>query len=211
MKRKTLANFMIPFTGLLACSSAMAGDDPVNCHNETTTQAIYEGVATCYAGYLDNSGFYRTELLGAYFEASTQRYSTISSVIRGADGDTYFVSCSVSIPFSHNESVTTSVCDYTPQSNFSLTSITIGGSGVVGIHDYASDRDGNIVKTEWWVDGVYKGTTKPTVTTFVPKTFSIRQKVTDNDGYTDDSTRSIYVIPGEFEDCGTGGVPELCP
>ncbi|MCY7296276.1 hypothetical protein [Alteromonas sp. a30] len=211
MKFKTLAKVLLPLAALFGSTTSFAGDEQVNCRSETSTQAIYEGTAFCTAYYVENNGSFRTQLLGGHFNAAPVQYRTVYSNFYGYDGNLYFAQCQATVPFSHNEQISTTVCDYTPKSSFTPHANGFNGIGRVNIVDNASDRDGSIVKTEWWVDGTYKGTTKPSLATYVTRTYSIRQRVTDNDGYTDESTRSIRVVPGDFDDCGRRGRDELCP
>lgn len=207
MKFKNIIKFVLPIAALFTSTAALAGDDPVNCRNATSYQPIYSGNATCTATYYGSGGFGTTTLSRYVFDTIINR-EFITGTVWGSDNRLYSASCWANVPFSHYDEVVTQVCDYTPKSSFILSS---SGFGHVGISNRASDRDGNIVKTEWWVDGVYKGTTTPSISTSVPKTFSVRQKVTDNDGYTDQSTRSIFVQPRDFDDCGRKGRDQLCP
>lgn len=164
-------------------SQAIAGDDPVNCRNEVVETPVYYGYASCRA-------------------YNGQQWVTISRYISQSSSPTIYLSegsraCFASLPSSYNQTISRNVCDYTPQAGIRKY-ISYDGTAYTAalrLSSAASDRDGSIVKTEWWVNGAYYGTSVPTFTVTSPTSFSIRQKVTDNQGLTDETTTGAFVSP----------------
>ena len=166
------------FTG-----SANAGDNPVNCRTESTQYTVYYGNASCTA----YSGSER-RTLSSYYHASLSPSVYLSE---------FGFSCFATLPFSQLETSTSTKCDYTPQANIRDYIFYDGTAytAALRLNSGASDRDGSIVKTEWWVNGQSYGASVPTFTVNSPTSFSIRQRVTDNDGYTDETSKSVFVSP----------------
>jgi|GEM_PF-2471263 len=191
------------FSGL-----AQAGDDPVNCRTETShDQAIYSGFSQCSAFYTDANGFPRSRFITSYVPPTTSNRVQLREFVYDTNFPT-FVSCFAIVPFSHFETVNVQVCDYTPK--VSISSSNNFNSATVRAN--ASDRDGSIAGYEWWVDGTKLSSTGSQITLqgnggFT--TYNVRVTVTDNDGYTDTSTRNVRV---GFEEppCGGFGQP-ICP
>lgn len=186
------------------CSNlALAGDDPVNCQTEVQSQAIYAGFTSCTATYRDNNNDFQTTPLYGTAPESTSSLFTLSSFITDFTG-TYYVSCLASVPFSHYQDVNVQVCEYTPN-------VTLGvihnNRRSLNVNANYSDRDGSVTKIEWWVDGVKQSTTGSSIQLTRPnpnvqQPHNVEVRVTDNDGHTDSSSRSVLFSNANFNDCG---------
>lgn len=162
--------------------TANAGDEfgeKVNCRSTTSQLPIYAGWAYCTPP-------------GANFPISQYVSPTPQSIVfihQYSEGS--FRSCLASVPFSHYSNVTTTQCDYKPVSSISAsphefweTYVRVSGK----------DYDGNVVKTELWIDGVKKpnrGATSNYTMVHSTVPFTVKVKVTDNDGYTHTSTKTV--------------------
>lgn len=170
--------------GLVSLTSLVyAGDDPVNCQTVTEEVAVYYGTARCTA----TSGS-QTRDLTEYFSNS---YTPVVFLSQGV------FSCRATLPFVTFEQVDRTVCEYTPEASI-RSYVSYDGTAYTAwlrLVSNATDRDGVITQTQWWVNGSYYGSSVPTLSVNTPTFFNVRQKVTDDDGHTDETTRSIYVSP----------------
>ncbi len=183
--RLSLISSLLVFT-----SSAYSGDDPVNCRTETSQIPIYSGNASCYAG----SGVWLSR-----FVSNQNSPTTSLSENRFVNGQQVTFRCTANVPFSHYQSVTSQVCDYTPDADFRVN-VNYDGTAYLATAratSRASDRDGNIVQHSWTVNGVSYGSSAPVISASSFTRLSIRYTVTDNDGYTDSKTRVVYLDPGD--------------
>lgn len=168
---------------IIFATSANAGDDPVNCRTVTETTTVYFGKATCTA----YSGG-ESRVLSRDFTRSLTSRVFISE---------FGFSCSASLKQSRQETTSSNVCDYTPQASFRHYIIHDGTAYTAALRltSNARDRDGHIAQTEWWINGQAYGSSVPTFSVNEPTNFSIRQRVTDDDGYTDETSGSVFVSP----------------
>ena len=202
---------------------AYAGDDPVNCRDEVTSfQDIYAGTPSCEASYVQstcipiNSNLVETRketifvtLFGDYTESTKQSVRLSEFVtypensVAGPGACTIprdvseFITCSAELDFLESRPVKEKVCDFTPDANPKYYEITSYNTIVSA---RASDRDGEIVKYEWWVNGIKNESVTDSVELirFRPsgtEPTAVTVKVTDNDGYTDTQT-----ITARFKD-----------
>ena len=191
---------VLSFTSLFTFSLfASAGDEAVNCRNEVQQIPVYGGLATCY------DGNYRiTRLIPDGFS---------STVFLTERNNNVLYSCLAFVPFSHLVEEVVQVCDYTPLADFTLRPRYDGtaATGFLDVTANASDRDGTIVKHEWWVNGTFYGNSTPQLPTVHSFTdYTITYKVTDNDGYTDTQTKTAYVDPDQDPCWGLPGQEPSC-
>jgi hypothetical protein len=171
---------------LMAASAKAEFGEKTNCRTEVTGKmAIYQGNASCYVNGI---------LLQRYVFPTTQP-SILLVEWTGAG----YSQCYATVPFSHYENVTSTVCDYKPvadflkiQHSFSLVST-------------AKDFDGTIVKHDWWINGVKQAGTGvsipfPIPSTSVPQNLVVKLQVTDNDGYIHSVQKTVTVTN---DDCST--------
>ncbi|KZN60730.1 hypothetical protein [Pseudoalteromonas luteoviolacea] len=183
---------------------AVAGDQQVNCRTQAVTSAVYSGNASCYAG---------GQYISRYVHNSASSTAFVSQVVNGRT-----VSCSASVPFSHNETANVRKCDYTPQARVKLDAQFNSDStrARVVIRNLSTDRDGQISKVEYWVDNVYQGTLSGSYKylswrdTFPSFSTRVKIRVTDNDGYTDISSTYIPVKAKDAPCWGDHEDPASC-
>ena len=153
--------------------------EKVNCRNTTSQLPIYAGWASCRP---HGASF----PIQQYVAPTTLSYVYISQYSQGS-----FKSCWANVPFSHYSSVTNTTCDYKPVSSISATPHEFWETYVrVSGRDY----DGNVVKTELWIDGVKKpnrGATSNYAIIHSTVPFTVKVVVTDDDGYTHTSTKTV--------------------
>ncbi|WP_440053471.1 hypothetical protein ACSLBF_11145 [Pseudoalteromonas sp. T1lg65] len=175
--------------GLLPILSfaANAGDDPVNCRSQNVTEVYYHGTAECRAA---NGVLVREE----FHNSST--YWVWASDYKGNR-------CYTSLPFQSTRTVSTKVCDYTPSATFSFIRLD-GYEATTLISLNGTDRDGEIVKYEFWVDGVKQPNSGYSlqIDGNDGDTFYVKGRVTDNDGYTYELARTFDVRYREPARCG---------
>ncbi len=183
MLKLNILRAAILISPIVFSNSVSAGDDPVNCRTETTQVTIYHGTASCVA----SSGS-QQRTISRYYHSSLTRNVFLSE---------FGFSCFARLPFSSVENVSSTKCDYTPRAGIRDYVIHDGTAytAALRLSSSASDRDGSITRTEWWVNGRSYGSSVPTFTVNEPTNFSIRQRVTDNDGYTDETSTSVFVSP----------------
>lgn len=189
--------------GFALASTVLAGDEEVNCRTEFVgTQKIYQGWATCSKTLTLKNDQEVKVTIKDYVSATTSSKATLDKLYYANDGKTYYVTCTADVPYSHEEDVYEEVCDYTPNVDLHVFQDNIYSTTVYA--DW-SDRDGNVNKVEWWVDGVK---------TSVGSSFNMTRrgsnedyskrlqiKVTDNDGYTDaDSVTATFKSPNSCPD-----------
>lgn len=185
----------------MVSTTVSAGDNPVNCQTQLVgNQSIYSGQASCIASFYTFDGFYQTEFLSQYVPETTSSSIYLSRIV-WVGGRTYSTSCIASIPFSHTQPVYEQVCEYTPKVNPSSYQDNMYQNVV---YANASDRDGSIVKYEWWVDGVKQSDSGSSLTLTrrgsIPLDHTVKVTVTDNDGHTD--TRTIVSVYKDPATCG---------
>jgi hypothetical protein len=190
-------------------------------------QDIYAGVPQCDASYervtcrpidpftveVTTENLTHT-LMGNYRESTSQNvtltelisytesYSTPGNLIGGRRGaactlpttvsETLF--CTAQLDFLEQRPVKQEVCDYTPDTNLTPSLDSRYNSTV---RAKASDRDGSIVKYEWWVDGVKQSESGESLfLENIPYSHhnskNVEVRVTDDDGYT--TTESKIVV-----------------
>ncbi|CAH9053926.1 hypothetical protein PSECIP111951_00922 [Pseudoalteromonas holothuriae] len=173
---------------LLAISAfnANAGGDPVNCRTQTTYQTVYFGSASCYT---------QGTWLQEYIHSSIFSQVHLSEISNGKR-----LSCSATLNQQRQEPVTSEVCDYTPNASLSLYRFEGDTSASVTLR--GSDQDGSITKYELWVDGVRKSSNTATLYGNQGDTFTVRGRVTDNDGYTTETSRTVTLIFRPPARCG---------
>lgn len=208
-----------------------AGDVETNCRDEVVGKRnIYQGSTNCeaihnYTTYENRKlvrKVYKENLTGNSSE-TTSPTMTLSKRVQitftsfGGQEVTYNtdISCTASIPFSHEEDVTQRVCDYTPKAIITShliqtrveKGITYYAAGQAAVKFNFSDRDGSISSAQAWVDGTNVSTNYHIING--AGYYTVRLKVTDNDGYVTEETRTVSVSP--FEECSQNGVMILCP
>lgn len=208
--------FIITAYSLLASNVVLAGDEQVNCREEIVDyKDIYAGVPECEASYdvttcrpinpnlveVTTETFTQT-LTGGYRESESQ-FVSLSELITyqesnaTPDGNggaactlprsvSETIRCTAELDFLEQRPVRVEVCDYTP-----LTRPVDNGYGVV--QAAASDRDGTIVRYEWWIDGVKQSETGSSITIereayLDTRVRDVQVRVTDDDGYTDSAS-----------------------
>ncbi|MBW8184018.1 hypothetical protein [Shewanella nanhaiensis] len=190
--------FSIFLAGLVVSFSASAEfGEKVNCRTETTGQiAIYSGYASCNA-YVDG----RYYVIDDYVQPTTHQYTYINDIINGR-----YASCRAQVPFHSYQDVTSEVCDYKPISSVGF--FRIEGSTETLVSANGDDFDGTVVKKELWVDGVKQSSSNSSVDGNVGDVFVVKSRVTDNDGYYTDATKSITIIYRPEDICDVN--PRLC-
>ena len=169
---------VLPLIAALGFSAnGFAGDDKI-CSLETVQTPIYEGFASCTSG-----GNY----ISQYVFSSPSSTAYITELVNGL-----YYSCWANVPYSHTETHQVEQCEYTPVSKFyiSQTPHNLIGTNIVTISSTASDRDGSLVKHEWWVNGVATSTSLNggktlRLSTHNGRYVDIKLRVTDNDGHQD--------------------------
>lgn len=190
-----------------------AGDEAVNCRIEIVeTKDIYAGIPKCDAtykvetceptpnGFKEISTPYTETLTGDYLE-STNSSVNLSKLVfynesfgAGSNACTIpetvaeTIRCTAKLDFLETLPVKEEVCDYTPQTR-------PRDAGFGNVYASASDRDGHIVNYEWWVDGVKLPDNSRSIN--IKREFysderprNVKVRVTDDDGYTDESSVS---------------------
>ncbi|MBQ4861575.1 hypothetical protein J8L98_07715 [Pseudoalteromonas sp. MMG013] len=181
------AIFLIGSTVL--SSLAYAGDDPVNCRSETHNVSVYGGyVASCTT----SSG---TDIR-QYVTPSTTSFIRLHS---------HGQSCTTSLRYYGKQTVTSSQCDYTPKANLTLRALHDGTAyeAALRVSGSGSDRDGSIVSEKFWLNGAYKGSSISPIKVRTATRFTVKYEVTDNSGYTDSQTKTIWVNP-QSDPCREG-------
>lgn len=203
-------------TLLLVSVGASAGNDPVNCRMVVDHQQnIYEGNASCtgtfwYSSYVNGSPklMQGSKTLQNYIPATIHSSTVLSGLasiqVTGATGhtltETHIASCSARIPFSHKQDVMKQECDYTPTASLSVYRYEASTTSSVSVN--GSDSDGSIAKKELWVNGVKQSGTSTQLNGSVGDVFSVKGRVTDNDGYTNEYTKSVTLIYRPVQMCG---------
>ena len=185
----------------LFSTTVAAGDEPVNCQTQLVgNQSVYSGTASCIASFYTIDGFYQTEYISQYVPETTVSSIYLNRLVF-IGGRSYSASCVASIPFSHTQPVYDQVCEYTPKVNPRSYQDNMYQNSV---YANASDRDGNVVKYEWWVDGVKQSNSGSSLTLTrrgsTPLDHVVKVTVTDNDGHTD--TRTIVSTYKDPATCG---------
>ncbi|MBQ4837343.1 hypothetical protein [Pseudoalteromonas luteoviolacea] len=202
--KKLKTTIMTTLFGLtLGAGSFSAMADKVNCRMETTSQKnIYSGTAQCTGTFWyttwENKRIVRkqgSKSLQQYFDPTPNSsailsgiaYVTTSSYGGQPLNESFVVKCSASIPFSHKEDVKEEVCDNTPTAYVGVNhhefwDVSFWASG--------RDEDGTIVSKELWIDGVKQSSSSVWKTSSQDRTYNIRVRVTDNDGYSSEATRT---------------------
>lgn len=170
-------------SSLIIAHSATAGDNPVNCRTVTDTITVYSGTASCTA----YSGSESRVLSQSFYRSPT-------ATVFLSEGR---FSCTDRLTTARKETISRNVCDYTPQAGFRHYIIHDGTAYTASLRlsSNARDRDGHIARTEWWVNGSSYGSSVPTLSVTQPTNFNIKQRVTDDDGYTDETSGSVFVSP----------------
>jgi hypothetical protein len=160
--------------------------EPVNCRTINSQIAIYEGTASCWVRS-DTPPYNSVEVREYVFGSPvSQRY--ITSYIAGR-----YYSCWATVPFSHYQQVTRQECQYKPVAEFHDGMPKVNSFSVLSS---SRDYDGSIVGYQWIVDGVSFSTAASITLPYKngqTSTYQIQLTVTDNDGYTNSSARSITV------------------
>lgn len=173
------AIFLIGTT--LLSGLAHAGDDPVNCRSVTSEVDMYGGHnASCKT----RSG----EEISRYVWPTIHSTAWINS-----NGE----SCQASLNFYGKQQVTKTQCDYTPKANLTLTALHDGTAyeARLRVSGRGTDRDGSVISEQFWLNGTYKGASISPIIVHQATRFTVKYQVTDNDGYTDTQTKTIWVNP----------------
>ncbi|TQV89555.1 hypothetical protein [Aliikangiella coralliicola] len=188
-KKATL--IALPIIGsVVFSSSAIAGDEEVNCKTTTSEVRVYSGHAQCYA--FSGGQIYTVSQFVAPQLSSTARLTEL----RYVNGSTKWLSCTANVPFSHYDTVSVRECEYTPKANFSAAEYSYG---YITINDFSSDRDGSIVKWEFWLNGVKRATSTTSAgiggnwPVDIGSTVTLKMVVTDDQGHTDSVTKTRYI------------------
>jgi len=186
---KTITSMALAAVLGLGSFGASAGGEAVNCRVETVgQQAIYAGWASCYVN---------GNRLEQYFHPTTIR----SQLITQWTGSGYD-QCWANVPFYKYETITKQVCDYKPTA--SIVAFAGELEGTI-IRANGSDSDGSVVKKELWINNV-KQSSSNVFKYYAPGTYlSIKARVTDDDGYTDETVRGYTV---EQPGCAQGPINE---
>ncbi|MCF6434909.1 hypothetical protein [Pseudoalteromonas sp. MMG022] len=202
---------------LLLATTANAGDEPVNCKNVQVSETkIYAGHASCtayhyYTKYDQNRNSQRhtySETLSRNVDETTKRWVTLTGMAT-ISTNTWFlndftyrtgISCSAEVPYSHSEPVMEQQCEYTPRAGVRV--IRDEGTTETYVKAHGSDRDGHIVKAELWVDGVKQAGDSLSLYGNSGDTFQVTGRVTDNDGHTDQISKTITLVVSPPRMCG---------
>ena len=176
-----------------------AGDNTVNCRTvKVAEQHQYMGWANCSVTVYDPQGYPELHNLSQYFDVTNIQRKQLSRYIYNG-----YYSCNADVPYYNTIDITKTVCDYTPQSSFyySQTPNNLTGSNIVSVTSNSSDRDGHIVKYEWWEDNKKVGGDSHTLrlASHYGKTIQLKLIVTDNQGYTDTTVKTVVIKPWECD------------
>ncbi|BBN80530.1 hypothetical protein PA25_05150 [Pseudoalteromonas sp. A25] len=144
----------------------------------TTYQTIYWGKAKCYT---------QGEWLAKYYS-----YSILRSVHLSKGSGLDYKSCWAEIPFERQQASTTEICDYKPTTPISLYRVEGDTTAIVTLN--GSDQDGSITRYELWVDGVRQTGNTAQLVGAQGDSFEVRGRVTDNDGDTTETSKSVSLI-----------------
>ncbi|WP_105168358.1 hypothetical protein [Pseudoalteromonas sp. T1lg23B] len=187
-----------------------AGGNSTNCRNVVSEyEKIYSGPASCtgifwYATY-ENGSLVRKRGSHTLSQdvSETNRSTTVisglatiqvESITGGTLTERHAVSCVASIPFSHEEPIYKEVCDKTPYAYISTYEIPYQTE----VRMSADDSDGHIVKKEAWIDGRRVSFGKHFLEAMsIDRTtyYNVRIKVTDNDGYVTEVSKTVKASP----------------
>ena len=173
----------------LGSFGASAGGEAVNCRVETIgKQAIYTGSASCSV-----NGNY----IQQYFHPTPVRTQLVTQWTGSG-----YAQCWGNVPFYKYENITKQVCDYKPKASITAFAGELEGTIIrVG----GSDSDGTVAKKELWINNV-KQSSSSVYKVYSPGTYlTIKAKVTDDDGYTDETVRRYNV---EGPKCSQGPINE---
>lgn len=167
---------------------AIAGNDPVNCKDVKIGELkLYSEWASCEVG-----GYY----LEQYFFPTTQRVHQLTKFIYGGN----YVQCDAPLTYYEIGDITKEVCEYTPTA--SIKTFVYEADTQTKVWVEGGDSDGTISKEELWVNGSKQQGNSATLTGNVGDTFNVVGKVTDNDGNTDSTSRTIKLVYRPVEMCG---------
>lgn len=182
--RQCLSVAIIGFVALTS-NIAYAGDDPVNCRVESTQIPVYGGWARCY----DHQS-------RRWLEEYVARSSSAHWIVRSFNTQTGQTDqCTALLDIISYDTVSVQICDYTPKAEFFTLEVQ---EGIVNVVSNSSDRDGQIVTTKLWVNGVLKSPATPnkySIPASAGQRLTLKMEVTDNDGYKDTKI-TTYTVQG---------------
>ena len=211
----------------IMAASAFATPEPVNCRDIISYKPIYSGPVQCDDTYTQETCkvinsrtidlITQTHTKTLYSSATPTTKSTM--VLRelitfqesyGAGPGactipktvTRELSCIADVPFSHNEEVKSTVCDYKPVAGFSVSPRV---SSFV-LTSTSSDYDGSIVSYRWIVNGSVASSSASLTLPHVQSEYingrsysryEVSLEVTDNHGYKNTFSRSLLELNDE--------------
>ncbi|CAM4119291.1 hypothetical protein PSBY109024_10600 [Pseudoalteromonas byunsanensis] len=202
---------------LLLTTAANAGNNPVNCKNVQVSETkIYAGQASCpayhhYTRYDQNRKSQRhtySEVLSQYVPETTRQWTTLSGMAT-INSNTWMlreytyrtgISCNAEVPYSHTEPTMELQCEYTPVAGVRV--IRDEGTTETYVKAHGVDSDGHIVKAELWVNGVKQSGDSLSLYGNSGDSFQVRGRVTDNDGHTDEISKTVTLIKSPPRMCG---------
>jgi len=162
---------------LLSVPSYAEFGEKLNCRTVKTGDVkMYSGTASCSTS---------AGTISQYVFPTASQQTWISDYIGGS-----WHSCLATVPFLGFEEVTKTVCDYKPVSSISISHDEDPSATVTA---YGRDYDGSIGKVELWVDGVLQSGNSVKVQGHNYQRFQLRARVTDDDGYTHETSTSVLV------------------
>jgi hypothetical protein len=169
-------------TALVVSPLATAGDQQVNCRLVDQEVKLYgEHQASCYS----NNPYPMPNVQVTQYV--TEQPS--SSIVLKNFNYPFPASCRAQLNYYRSVYQQTPQCEYTPLARFYSSQITYPVFATIYTSD-STDRDGQIVKTEWLSAGKVIGTSSSYSYIIHTKPASLQLKVTDNHGHSD--TVSIF-------------------
>lgn len=174
---KTFTTTLFSALLLLTSSSAFAEfGEKVNCRNESSQVAIYQGYAYCnVAGYT----------ISQYVFTTTSPIAHIADWVNGS-----YYSCIANVPFAGYQTVVSEQCDYKPVARAAAFP---SGTATTIVSATGRDFDGSIVANKLWINGALQSGTVVDGFWREGTVLNIRAQTTDNDGYTHEAT-TRYVV-----------------
>ncbi|MEQ3515204.1 hypothetical protein ABMY35_17960 [Pseudoalteromonas sp. BZB3] len=152
----------------------------VDCTYDVVKKAVYGGWSDC-----------RTHN-GSLIEQFVQPSSQQVVLITGYDNNNVLSSCFANVDFWGYENVSVKQCKYKPELQIRMFRMEDSTETKVWIE--GSDQDGHITKAELWVNGVKRNSNNTSLRGPAGTEFEVRAKVTDNDGYTASTMRTISLV-----------------
>lgn len=176
---------MLSMMSMVFTLSALADDELISCTTVREPIHYYGGSVQCSA-----------------YNASTGTWTTIYDYVPATTISTQWIyqgglSCFASLPYLYTTYVERQVCDYRPVANFTITqgrNCPVGVT-VVTFNSTSHDKEGSIVKNEWFVNGTKLASeaSRVSVTKYGGERLTVKLKITDNSGNTAEKTQSLVV------------------